>query len=61
MNFLSNRIAFSVGAIAGLVIIKQQPDGNLLVTSVFTLLTGTSALVGWLILKQIFQLFRKKK
>jgi len=47
-----SKIAFLIGAIIGVAAIKTQPDGNLLVTSVCALISGTFALGVWLLLKR---------
>lgn len=59
MNIRRNRIAFIIGALSGLILIKQQPDGNLLVTAVFTLITGTLTLLVWLLISWLFKTMRK--
>ena len=40
-----NRLAFLIGAIIGVIAIKTQPDGNLLVTTVCALIAGLFALI----------------
>ena len=52
----SDKIAFILGAFAGMVVIKTQPDGNLLVTSVFTMGTGSIMLSLWVGLKKLSRL-----
>jgi hypothetical protein len=46
-----SRIAFVIGATIGVIIIKREPDGNLLVTSVCALMGGASALLLWKLIK----------
>lgn len=46
-----SRIAFVIGATIGVIIIKREPDGNLLVTSVCALMGGTTALFLWKLIK----------
>lgn len=52
MQDRSNRIAFIVGAIAGIFAIKTQPDGNLLVTTVCALIAGACSLIAWVVLRR---------
>ena len=47
----SNKIVFVIGATIGVIIIKREPDGNLLVTSVCAFLGGTCALAIWKLIK----------
>ena len=49
----SDKSIIFAGALVGLLLIKTQPDGNLLVTSVFTIGTGSVALGLWLGLKKL--------
>ena len=49
----SNKIAFFIGATIGVIIIKREPDGNLLVTSVCALLGGSGALAIWKLIKRL--------
>ena len=51
----SNRFAFIVGAILGVMAIKTQPDGNLLVTTVCALMGGSITLTVWILLNKIRQ------
>ncbi len=49
-----SKIAFAIGAIIGVILIKREPDGNLLVTNVCALMGGTSALLIWKLFKFFF-------
>ena len=51
----SNRFAFIVGAILGVMAIKTQPDGNLLVTTVCALMGGSITFTVWILLNKIRQ------
>lgn len=51
-----SKVTFLIGAIIGVVAIKTQPDGNLLVTSVCALISGTIALGLWLLLTYLMKL-----
>ena len=46
-----NKIAFVIGATLGVIIIKREPDGNLLVTSVCALIGGTGVLALWKLIR----------
>jgi hypothetical protein len=48
-----NRLAFLIGAILGVLAIKTQPDGNLLVTTVCAVIAGTFSLIIWNLLKKL--------
>lgn len=47
-----NRLAFYIGAALGVIAIRTQPDGNLLVTTVCALIAGTFSLTIWSLLKR---------
>jgi len=49
----SDQIVMVLGAFAAVVWIKQEPDGNLLVTSVCALIGGSVSLVTWRLIKVI--------
>lgn len=51
-----SKVTFIIGAIIGVAAIKTQPDGNLLVTSVCALISGTFALGLWLLLTYLMKL-----
>jgi uncharacterized membrane protein len=46
-----SKIAFVIGAAIGVIIIKREPDGNLLVTSVCAFLGGIVGLFLWKLVK----------
>jgi hypothetical protein len=46
-----SKIAFVIGSTIGVIIIKREPDGNLLVTTVCALLGGTGVLAIWKLIK----------
>jgi hypothetical protein len=46
-----SKIAFVIGATIGVIIIKREPDGNLLVTSVCAMLGGIVGLFLWKLVK----------
>ncbi|CAB4596057.1 MAG: hypothetical protein F2657_04260 [Actinobacteria bacterium] len=50
----SNKIAAGVGAFAGFIFTRlpYMEDGNLLVTNVVVLISGSTTLVAWLLLKK---------
>lgn len=63
MNWLkklgaSNRVFFLIGAISGVIAIKTQPDGNLLVTSVCALMGGMALLIISLLIKKVRDRFQ---
>jgi len=51
----NNRIAFLLGALVGVVGTRFMEDGNLLVTSLLVILTTTTSLCMWLLLKRVFR------
>jgi len=51
----NNRIAFLLGALVGVVGTHFMEDGNLLVTSLLVILTTTTSLCMWLLLKRVFR------
>jgi len=51
----NNRIAFLLGALVGVVGTRFMEDGNLLVTSLLVILTTTTSLCMWLLLKRLFR------
>jgi hypothetical protein len=55
MKMSSSKYAFLVGAILGVAITRTpyMADGNLLVTTVLTLMCGTSTLVIWKVFKKL--------
>ena len=51
----NNRIALLLGALVGVVGTRFMEDGNLLVTSLLVILTTTTSLCMWLLLKRLFR------
>jgi hypothetical protein len=47
------KIAFIIGATLGVIAIKTEPDGNLLVTTMCALIGGTLSVITWKLLKKI--------
>lgn len=51
----SNKIAAGVGAFAGFIFTRlpYMEDGNLLVTNVVILISGSTTFVAWLVIKKL--------